>query len=249
MRRLAELNPRPLSADAVKTIFREVMSACLGLEAAAARGLPRPRRTFSESASRKHFGSAPNFMPMAAIDDVFRAVEAGNADYGVVPVENSTEGAVGARSTCCSPIPLKVCGEVRLRIHRQQLMSRAEGIGAARLSIRTRSRWRNATSGSTATCRTSRAFPVASNAEAARMALEDPESCAIAGGPRRSSTDSNILAPNIEDDPTTPPAFWSSPITTPGLGSGPHLAGVLRAQPSGGPSTACSSHGAPRSTS
>ncbi|MDX9716257.1 MAG: chorismate mutase, partial [Thauera sp.] len=131
LRRLAELNPGPLSADAVKTIFREVMSACLGLEQPLRVAYLGPAGTFSESASRKHFGSAPNFMPMAAIDDVFRAVEAGNADYGVVPVENSTEGAVGGTLDLLLANPLKVCGEVRLRIH-QQLMSRADGIGAAR---------------------------------------------------------------------------------------------------------------------
>ncbi|HHW65636.1 MAG TPA: chorismate mutase, partial [Rhodocyclaceae bacterium] len=131
LRRLAELNPGPLSADAVKTIFREVMSACLGLEQPLRVAYLGPAGTFSESASRKHFGSAPNFLPMAAIDDVFRAVEAGNADYGVVPVENSTEGAVGGTLDLLLANPLKVCGEVRLRIH-QQLMSRAEGIGAVR---------------------------------------------------------------------------------------------------------------------
>ena len=206
LRRLAELNPGPLSADAVKTIFREVMSACLGLEQPLRVAYLGPAGTFSESASRKHFGSAPNFLPMAAIDDVFRAVEAGNADYGVVPVENSTEGAVGGTLDLLLANPLKVCGEVRLRIH-QQLMSRAEGIGAARRiyshaqSLAQCHEWLNRNLPHLPR------IPVASNAEAARMASEDPESCAIAGDAAAQLYGLNILAPNIEDDPNNTTRF------------------------------------------
>lgn len=206
LRRLAELNPGPLSADAVKTIFREVMSACLGLEQPLRVAYLGPAGTFSESASRKHFGSAPNFLPMPAIDDVFRAVEAGNADYGVVPVENSTEGAVGGTLDLLLANPLKVCGEVRLRIH-QQLMSRAEGIGAARRiyshaqSLAQCHEWLNRNLPHLPR------IPVASNAEAARMAAEDPESCAIAGEAAAQLYGLNILAPNIEDDPNNTTRF------------------------------------------
>ena len=206
LRRLAELNPGPLSADAVKTIFREVMSACLGLEQPLRVAYLGPAGTFSESASRKHFGSAPNLLPMAAIDDVFRAVEAGNADYGVVPVENSTEGAVGGTLDLLLANPLKVCGEVRLRIH-QQLMSRAEGIGAARRiyshaqSLAQCHEWLNRNLPHLPR------IPVASNAEAARMASEDPESCAIAGEAAAQLYGLNILAPNIEDDPNNTTRF------------------------------------------
>ena len=206
LRRLAELNPGPLSADAVKTIFREVMSACLGLEQPLRVAYLGPAGTFSESASRKHFGSAPNLLAMAAIDDVFRAVEAGNADYGVVPVENSTEGAVGGTLDLLLANPLKVCGEVRLRIH-QQLMSRAEGIGAARRiyshaqSLAQCHEWLNRNLPHLPR------IPVASNAEAARMASEDPESCAIAGEAAAQLYGLNILAPNIEDDPNNTTRF------------------------------------------
>ena len=206
LRRLAELNPGPLSADAVKTIFREVMSACLGLEQPLRVAYLGPAGTFSESASRKHFGSAPNLLPMAAIDDVFRAVEAGNADYGVVPVENSTEGAVGGTLDLLLANPLQVCGEVRLRIH-QQLMSRAEGIGAAKRiyshsqSLAQCHEWLNRNLPHLPR------IPVASNAEAARMASEDPESCAIAGEAAAQLYGLNILAPNIEDDPNNTTRF------------------------------------------
>ncbi|APR04895.1 prephenate dehydratase [Thauera chlorobenzoica] len=206
LRRLADLNPGPLPGDAVKTIFREIMSACLALEHPLRVAYLGPAGTFSESASRKHFGSAPNFMAMATIDDVFRAVEAGNADYGVVPVENSTEGAVGGTLDLLLTNPLQVCGEVRLRIH-QQLMSRAEGIGAARRiyshaqSLAQCHEWLNRNLPHLPR------IPVASNAEAARMASEDPESCAIAGEAAAHLYGLNVLAPNIEDDPNNTTRF------------------------------------------
>ena len=206
LRRLADLNPGPLPGDAVKTIFREIMSACLALEHPLRVAYLGPAGTFSESASRKHFGSAPNFMAMATIDEVFRAVEAGNADYGVVPVENSTEGAVGGTLDLLLTNPLQVCGEVRLRIH-QQLMSRAEGIGAARRiyshaqSLAQCHEWLNRNLPHLPR------IPVASNAEAARMASEDPESCAIAGEAAAHLYGLNVLAPNIEDDPNNTTRF------------------------------------------
>ena len=96
--RLTEANAKsggPLPDGAVRLIFREIMSACLALEQPLKIAHLGPSGTFSESAARKHFGSAPALTPGATIDDVFRAVESGNADYGVVPVENSTEGAIG----------------------------------------------------------------------------------------------------------------------------------------------------------
>lgn len=206
LRRLAALNPGPLADDAVKTIFREVMSACLALEHPLRVAYLGPAGTFSESASRKHFGSAPSFIALATIDEVFCAVEAGNADYGVVPVENSTEGAVGGTLDLLLTNPLKVCGEVRLRIH-QQLMSRAEGIGAARRlyshaqSLAQCNQWLNRHLAHLPR------VPVASNAEAARMAAEDAESCAIAGEAAARLYGLNILAGNIEDDPNNTTRF------------------------------------------
>ena len=206
LRRLAELNPGPLSADAVKTIFREVMSACLGLEQPLRVAYLGPAGTFSESASRKHFGSAPNFMAMAAIDDVFRAVEAGNADYGVVPVENSTEGAVGGTLDLLLANPLKVCGEVRLRIH-QQLMSRAEGIGAARRiyshaqSLAQCHEWLNRM------LPQAQRISVGSNAQAAQKAAEEAGAAAIAGEAAAARYDLPKLAENIEDEPNNTTRF------------------------------------------
>ncbi|QDF96199.1 chorismate mutase [Azoarcus sp. DD4] len=206
LRRLADLNGGPLPSTAVQTIFREIMSACLGLESPLKVAYLGPAGTFSESASRKHFGSAPNFLPTASIDEVFRAVEAGNADYGVVPVENSTEGAIGGTLDLLLANPLKVCGEVKLRIH-QNLLSRAEGIGGAKRlyshaqSLAQCHEWLNRNLAHLPR------VPVASNAEAARLASEDPESCAIAGEAAAELYGLNKLATNIEDDPNNTTRF------------------------------------------
>lgn len=206
LRRIAETNPGPLPEGAVRTIFREIMSACLALEQPLKVAYLGPAGTFTESAAQKHFGSAPSFAPQAAIDDVFRAVESGNADYGVVPVENSTEGAVGRTLDLLLSSPLMICGEVGLRVE-QNLMSKAESLqGVKKLYSHAQSlaqchEWLN------------RHLPnvprvaVASNAEAARMVAADPESGAIAGQAAARLYDLNILAANIEDAPDNTTRF------------------------------------------
>ncbi|MDR2689807.1 MAG: prephenate dehydratase [Azoarcus sp.] len=206
LRRIAELNPGPLSEDAVRHVFREIMSCCLALEHPLRVVYLGPAGTFSESASRAHFGSSANFLPQASIDEVFRAVEAGNADYGVVPVENSTEGVVGITLDLLLAHSLQLCGEAQLRIH-HHLLSKADGIGAARRlyshaqSLGQCHEWLNRNLPHLPR------LPVASNAEAARLAAEDDESCAIAGEAAAERYKLNKLASNIEDDPNNSTRF------------------------------------------
>ena len=206
LRRLADANPGPLPDHAVQRIFREIMSACLALEHPLRVGYLGPAGTFSESAARKHFGSAPTFTPLAAIDEVFRAVEAGSLDYGVVPVENSTEGAVGGTLDLLLANSLQVCGEVKLRIH-QNLLSKAQGIGGAKRlyshaqSLAQCHEWLNRNLAHLPR------VPVASNAEAARLAAEDAESCAIAGEAAAELYGLSVLAANIEDNPNNTTRF------------------------------------------
>jgi len=206
LRRIAELNPGPLPEAAVRTIFREVMSACLALEQPLKIAYFGPAGTFTESAAKKHFGSAPTFTPYLTIDDVFRAVESGQVDYGVVPIENSTEGSVGRTLDQMLTSPLMICGEVNLRIH-QNLMTRAASLDSVKKlyshaqSLAQCHEWlsRNLPQLSR--------VPVASNAEAARMAAQDPEACAIAGEAAARLYELNILAENIEDDPNNTTRF------------------------------------------
>jgi hypothetical protein len=105
-----------------------------------------PLGTFSESAATKHFGHAARLLPQGSIDDVFREVDSGHAQYAVVPVENSTEGAVGRTMDLLLGTQLKICGEVVLRIH-QNLLSNERDLGGSPRCTRTPSRWRSATNG------------------------------------------------------------------------------------------------------
>lgn len=206
LRRLAEVNPGPLPDKAVQRVFREVMSACLALEKPLEVAFLGPEGTFSETAARKHFGSGPSLQSVASIDDVFRAVEANNAEYGVVPVENSTEGAVGRTLDLLLMSPLSVCGEVKLRIH-QNLLTRAPGLGAVRRvyshpqSLAQCHEWLNRNLPEIPR------IPVASNAEAARMAAEDPDAAALAGEAAAERYGLSILAGRVEDDPNNSTRF------------------------------------------
>ena len=206
LRRIADLNPGPLPEGAVRQIFREIMSACLALEQPLRIAYFGPAGTFTESAAKKHFGSSPTFSPYLTIDDVFRAVESGNADYGVVPVENSTEGAIGRTLDLLVTSALMICGEVGLRIHQNLLSKSASTAGLARLYSHAQSlaqchEWLNKNLPNLPR------VPVASNAEAARLAAEDTASCAIAGEAAARLYELNILAANIEDDPNNTTRF------------------------------------------
>ncbi|AUN94587.1 prephenate dehydratase [Pseudazoarcus pumilus] len=206
LRRLADENPGPLPDHAVQRIFREIMSACLALEQPLRVAYLGPAGTFTESAARKHFGAAPAFSALAAIDDVFRAVEAGNADYGIVPVENSTEGVIGRTLDLLLASPLKICGEVRLRIH-QNLMSRAPELGAVTKvyshaqSLAQCHEWLDRN------LRTVPRVAVASNAEAARLASDEDGAAAIGAEAAAGLYDLRILAANIEDEPRNTTRF------------------------------------------
>lgn len=206
LRRAAELNAGPLTDVAVQRIVREVMSACLSLEEPLRIACLGPAGTYSESATRKHFGTAPTVQTCPAIDDVFRAVESGNAHYGVVPVENSTEGAIGRSLDLLLSTPLKICGEVNLPVH-HNLMSKAGALSEVTKvyshaqSLGQCHEWLN---------RNLSGVPrvsVASNAEAARMAAAEPGAAAIAGEGAAALYELTILAANIEDDPNNTTRF------------------------------------------
>jgi chorismate mutase / prephenate dehydratase len=206
LRSIGERNPGPLSAEAVQRIFREIMSWCLALEQPLKVAHLGPQGTFSEAAASKHFGGAPALQPFQTIDEVFHAVEAGGAEYGVVPVENSTEGAIGRTLDLLLSGNVSVCGEVSLRI-RHNLMSLAPDLGAVK-KIYSHSQ-------SLSQCHDWLAhhaqgiecLPVSSNAEAARLASEDAEAAAIAGDMAAQRYGLNKLFSNIEDDPNNTTRF------------------------------------------
>ncbi|NJD35279.1 MAG: prephenate dehydratase [Betaproteobacteria bacterium] len=206
LRRVAEKNPGPLSAAAAQRLVREVMSACLALEQPLTIAYLGPAGTYSESAARKHFGGAPTLLACPAIDDVFRAVEAGNADYGVVPIENSTEGAIGRSLDLLLSSPLQLCGEINLPIH-HNLMGTSDGLASVTCiyshaqSLAQCHEWLNRNMPLVTR------IPVASNAEAARLAAGEPGAAAIAGDAAAELYALPILARNIEDDPNNTTRF------------------------------------------
>lgn len=123
LRRMRDAENAPLSGEAMAQVFREIMSACLALEQALRVAYLGPEGTFTQQAALKHFGHGVQAEPFASIDDVFREVEAGAVQYGVVPVENSTEGMITHTLDSFLRSGLRICGEVELRIHHHLLLS------------------------------------------------------------------------------------------------------------------------------
>jgi chorismate mutase/prephenate dehydratase len=206
LRRLAENNPGPLPDKVVMHLFTEVISACRALEDAFSVASLGPRGTFSEEAVVKHFGAQAPVILCNSIDEVFRSVESGNVGYGMVPLENSTEGAVGRTMDLLLSSPLKICGEVLLPVH-QNLLSKSADIAAIRhiyshaQSLAQCNRWL------IQNCPHAERVPVASNAEAAKRAQDDADSAAIAGRSAAAHYDLSVLAGNIEDEPNNTTRF------------------------------------------
>jgi chorismate mutase/prephenate dehydratase len=125
LRSIQDRNPGPLPSDYVARIFREIMSSCLALEQPLSVAYLGPQGTFSQAAARKHFGQSALPEAVASIREVFRRVEDRHCDYGVVPVENSTEGMVGQTLDCFLESPLQIVGEVELPVVHHLLASTA----------------------------------------------------------------------------------------------------------------------------
>jgi len=207
LRRIKERNPGPLADETVALLFREIMSACLALERPITVAYLGPKGTFSERATLKQFGLAAEASPLASIDEVFRAVESGAADFGVIPVENSTEGAVGRSLDLMPQTPMKVCGEVIVRIHHNLMAKSAGDLGAIKRvfshgqSLGQCHEWLNAN------LPRAERIAVASNAEAARRASIEADSAAVAGEMAAQHYGLTILHANIEDEPNNTTRF------------------------------------------
>lgn len=207
LRRVRERNQGPLSDDEITRLFREIMSACLALEQPLTIAYLGPEGTYSQAAALKHFGHAVSLKPLAAIDEIFREVEAGSADYGVVPVENSTEGAINHTLDMFIRSPLRICGDVELPIHHQLLVSAESNIEQIK-SVRAHQQ-------ALAQCREwldsnlpqVERIAVSSNAEAARQVQGNASMAAIASDAAAEMYQLNRLVNNIEDDPNNTTRF------------------------------------------
>lgn len=204
--RVVAANEGPLPARAVRGIFREIISASRGVEAPLRVAYLGPEATFTHAAARTQFGAIAYYEPVDSIPDVFHAVEGGGADVGVVPVENSTEGAVGRTLDMFVDSPLKICAEIELKV-RHCLLSRGEDLqGIRRIVSHPQSlaqcrRWL-ATS-----CPTVPTEAVSSNGRAAQIAAEEDGVAAIAGAMAAEQYGLGVVAEGIQDDPNNVTRF------------------------------------------
>ena len=204
--RIARLNGGPLRPQHVRTIFREVISSCLALEQPLRIVYLGPAGTYSQQAAADQFGSGATLLPFASIDGVFDEVERGRAEYGVVPVENSTEGVVAQTLDRFISSPLSIKAEVVLRIDHCLLAKQPDPASVHRIVSHPQS---------LAQCRTwlAQHFPsvpveeVASNAAAAALAARQVHTAAIAGRRAAERYRLKIVAASIQDQPNNVTRF------------------------------------------
>lgn len=199
LRKVVERNDGPLRDEEMVRLFRELMSACLAQEEPLKVAYLGPEGTFTQSAVFKHFGHSVHALAVPTIDEVFHEVESGTADFGVAPIENSSEGTVNIHTLdMFLTSPLKICGEIELRIH-QHLMGRMQDLkDVKRVCSHPQS---------LAQCRGWLAqhlpdvekVPVVSNAEAARRARDEEGTAALAGEAASQVYGLRILFNTVED--------------------------------------------------
>jgi len=203
-------NDGPVADEEMARIFREIMSICLAIEQPLRIAFLGPEGTFTQAAALKHFGHSVHSAPMTAIDEVFREVASGAANYGVVPVENSTEGMVNSTLDSFMNSTLKICGEVELRIHHHLLgqdgvdVKQVKTIYSHEQSLAQCRKWLNNH------LPQAERISVGSNAEAARLVTQaaHPEAAvAIAGDMAAELYGLSKLVANIEDEPDNATRF------------------------------------------
>lgn len=200
LRTLMERNEGPLSAQEVARLFREIMSACLAAEKPLQVAYLGPEGSFTQAAAQKHFGGSVELQPVSTIANVFRAVETENACYGVVPVENSSEGVISHTLDRFITSPLKINGEVTLPIHHYLLGNATSLQDITQVYAHPQA---------LAQCRQwlgdqlpqAELIPLDSNSEAAkRVATMNASAAAIAASTAAEIYGLQVLANNIEDE-------------------------------------------------
>ncbi len=206
LRAVMERNRGPLSDDSMAGIFREIMASCLALEKPLQIAFLGPQGTYSHSAASKHFGSQIETRPVNSIEEVFRLVEADGADFGVAPVENSTEGVINHTLDLLMNSSLSISGEVAIRI-RHNLLSREPDAGrlkriyAHQQSLAQCRLWLDRN------CPHAERIAVNSNAEAVLLARDEPQAAAIAGRLAAELYELPVLHADIEDEPDNTTRF------------------------------------------
>ena len=206
LRGVIERNDGPMRDEEMLRLFREIMSACLAQQEPLKIGFLGPEGTFTQTAVFKHFGHSVRALPFHSIDEVFQEVECGAADFGVVPIENSTEGSVNNTLDMFLTSPLKISGEIELKIE-QHLMGNAQGLeNIERICAHEQS---------LAQCRGwlreylphVELIGMSSNAAGARRARDEDGTAAIGPEVAADVYDLKVMVNNIEDRPDNATRF------------------------------------------
>jgi chorismate mutase / prephenate dehydratase len=199
LRRLMESNTGPFPNDALKTIYREIISASLALEKPLSVAFLGPKATFTHLACLKHFGESAEYVPQINVSEVFDAVERGFADFGVVPIENSSEGIVSHTLDMFVDHNLLISGEILVEVahdllsvtgdieHVRRIYSHPHAIAQCRSWLER-------------SLRSVPVFDVESTARAAELAADDPSAAAIAGEAAAKSYGLKAIRKRIQDN-------------------------------------------------
>lgn len=196
--RLERLNPGPFPTEAIRPVFQEIMSACLSLERPLRVAFLGPDGAFSHQAVKHQFGASAHPVAQRSIAAVFRAVEAGQADYGVVPVENATQGMVDPTLDAFLESPLRIVGEIllpfelALLVHGDAELPRIAHVYAAPDAMPLAEPWLGAHLPGAAR------IAASSATEAARLAREDPDGAAVAPDVVARLFDLRVVAEGIQ---------------------------------------------------
>jgi chorismate mutase/prephenate dehydratase len=206
LRRMMAQNQGPLHDEQVTCIYREIISSCLSLEEKLKIAFLGPKGTFTQAAVHKHFGHSVESVPCETINSVFHKVTIGDANYGIVPIENSTEGVITHTLDSFIDSSLRICGEVQLRIQQNLMCNSDDWQSVKRVYSHQQS---------LAQCRQwldrhlahVERIAVNSNAEAVRLACDDNESAAIGGQYAAEVYGLQLVQMNIEDQPNNTTRF------------------------------------------
>ena len=199
LRRMTDLNDGPLSNEKVSQVYRQIMSACLALEEPLKVAYLGPEGTFTQMATTKQFGDSVVGLPLVTVDDVFREVTSESCHYGVVPVENSTEGVINHTLDNFLDSSLRICGEVEIRVHHHLMVAEDASEDILRIYSHQQTlgqcrRWLNGHYPSIPK------LTATSNAEAAKIVAEDKDAAAIAGEIAADIYGLKISSRQIEDE-------------------------------------------------
>jgi chorismate mutase/prephenate dehydratase len=200
VRRLTDMNKGPFPSSGIRPVWKEIISASLSLEQPLSVAYLGPQATFTHQACRKRFGLSARYVPVRTISDVFDYVEKGKADYGVIPVENTTEGVVSHTLDKFMESEMKIVGEVSLRIC-QNLMNLSGNIDDIKRvyshphALAQCRDWLEANMPSVAV------LDASSTSQAAKIAAEDEGAAAIAGTLAADLYGLETVEASIEDNP------------------------------------------------